>query len=469
MIKRLFLITLLIIVAAALFGCGGDSTSSTPVGVNPGVASRVELMATSNVNQTNSYCYFKAKVIDGNGQPMRNWEVIFTNLSLTGVLDHTTAVTGTNGIATVTLYSTISGFATVQAEVNAGTEKIRDRKTVFFSSFDMAAPGGNVTSAGLVLDVDSDNDGIFNETSDFILFEPAGKSDAIVRATVTGSSGAPVLNSAVTFGADSPEVTFPLGSPPAAPVVHTNGDGQASVLVRVSPTVLRTTDSTVNITALADNNTFNVVTLFLKPILVDPAIIVTAVPTTILPDGTSVISATVKTTAGTPVPDGTAVNFAITSGGGSIVPFSQTTVGVATATYTAPTITFPTLVTIKASVGGASGSTTVLVDIPAVVLPPVVPVPAPAIVAIPAAVTIHCGGASIATITITAGTPPFNVIKIVSTDPVTLGGIPVLAVGGQFTVTGTACGPLPPSSTANLLITDSQAKTFTVVVTVTNP
>ena len=120
-------------------------------------------MATSYVNQTNSYAYFKAKVTDGNGTPIENMEVIFTNLSITGVLDQTTAVTGTNGIATVTLYSTITGFATVQAQVNAGTEKITDIKTVYFSLYDIIAPGVNTNLASLILDVDSNNNGIYDE------------------------------------------------------------------------------------------------------------------------------------------------------------------------------------------------------------------------------------------------------------------------------------------------------------------
>jgi len=215
MIKKLIIILALAALALPLVGCGGgNSSSSVPVGVNPGVASKVQLMATSYVNQTNGYCYLKTKVIDGNGLPMKNVEVIFTNLSILGVLDHTTAVTGSNGIATATVYSTEIGFVTIQAEVRTGTERIRDKKTVFFSPFDLSFPSssGTVNFASLSLDVDSNNNGIFNETSDFIMFDPPGKTDAIIRATVTGSTGARLVNSAVTFGADSPEVTFPTGS-----------------------------------------------------------------------------------------------------------------------------------------------------------------------------------------------------------------------------------------------------------------
>jgi hypothetical protein len=49
----------------------------------------------------------------------------------------------------------------------------------------------------------------------------------------------------------------------------------------------------------------------------------------------------VTTTAGTAAPDGTTVNFTFSpsSQGGGINPFSQTTGGLATATFTAPTLT----------------------------------------------------------------------------------------------------------------------------------
>src|SRR5450759_5263148 len=107
MIKKLILMLAVITLGSALFGCGGgNSGSSLPEGVNPGVVSRVELMATSYVNQTNGYCYLKTKAIDGNGVPIPSRQVVWTNLSTTGVLDTTTSMTNQNGIATATLYST---------------------------------------------------------------------------------------------------------------------------------------------------------------------------------------------------------------------------------------------------------------------------------------------------------------------------------------------------------------------------
>lgn len=464
MIKKILLI---LTVAAGLFGCGGgNSASDSPVGVNPGVASRVELTATSYVNQTNGFCFLKTKVIDGNGLPIPKMEVIFTNLSLTGVLDHTSAVTGANGVATATLFSTTAGFATIQSEVNTGTEKIRDRKTVFFSPFDIAFPIGPQVAPALALDVDSDNDNVFNEPNDFIMFEPPTKTDAVIRATVTDNFGAPVLNSAVTFGADSPEVSFPLGSDPNAPVVHTNSSGQASVLARVSPLILRTTDSTVNITASADNGTFNVLTLFLKPVTVSTVTVI-AVPSTIASAATSAITAAVTTTAGTPVPDGTTVNFSVT-GVGSVTSFAQTTGGIATATYTAPAVVSNTSATVRASVGAVSGSATVNITAPVVVPPPPTPpTPPAALVISPTTATLSCLSGSAATFFISGGTPPYTVQAAVTPAPIT-----ILPSGSQFSVRANACGAgQPATQDVNVLINDSGTpiQVVPIIITVTNP
>lgn len=358
MIKKLILILAVITLGIALFGCGGgNSGSSLPEGVNPGVVSRVELMATSYVNQTNGYCYLKTKAIDGNGVPIPSRQVVWTNLSTTGVLDTTTSMTNQNGIATATLYSTTAGFATIQAEVNAdntGTEKIRDRKTVYFSLFDMSIPQPAAAPDLSSLTLTSDN---------YILFETPTDTDANITATVTDSNGQPGFNRVVTFGSDSPAITFPFGSPTNAPVVHTNAAGKAVVLARVTPTLLTTADTMVNITASAVTDTKTipaVLSLFLKPVTIN-TITVTANPSTIPSAGTSAISAKVATTAGTPPPTGTAVNFSVSAG--NITPFSATdATGLAAATLTAPIVTTGTkTVNITAAAGGKTGQGSVLV------------------------------------------------------------------------------------------------------------
>ena len=137
MIRKTLLPIALFMILALLAYCGGGAgTSSEPVGVNPGQPSIVQLLSVQQIVQTNSNVFLEAKVLDGNGRVVPNTPVTFTNLSLVGVLSSTQAMTDSLGFAKVTLFSTDSGFATVQAEVNTGAGKVRDKKTVFFSVFD---------------------------------------------------------------------------------------------------------------------------------------------------------------------------------------------------------------------------------------------------------------------------------------------------------------------------------------------
>ncbi len=396
--KRLPLPIALFVIVALLAGCGGGAgSSSSPGGVNPSVPSIVQLLAVQQIVQTNSSTSMRAKVLDGNGVPIAGVPVVFTNLSLLGVLSSTTATTNSLGYATVSLYSTDAGFATVQAEVNTGSGKVRDRKMVFFSLFDLSFPTATAVPT-LTLAVDNNSDGIYNDPTDFYL----SSGEAIVRATVKDETGSPVLGDAVTFGSDSTELTFPDGA-----VKTTNPDGQAFARVKVVPSEIRNFDTPVNVTAVsAATGAGNVITLFLTPIEVGN-IVVFANPVTVPSGGTSTVTANVTTTVGSAVPDGTAVNFSV-SGGGTIVPFGQTTAGVATVAYTAPTLTagsLPVTVTIKADAGGAPSGTTQVTVTP----------PAQALTVIPGARTV-VSQASEQTITfgITGGTPSYTTI---SSDP----------------------------------------------------
>jgi hypothetical protein len=331
--------------------CGGGSGSSShPSGENKGTPSVVKLQPSQFIAQTNSSITLHTRVLDGNGDPVNGVSVIFTNLSQTGVLSNTTDRTDPNGVATVTLKSTTAGFATIQVEVNQGIAEVRDRKTVFFSNF-------SVAQAAPILILTVDGNGI-----DDTLFEPGINNDdeVIVTATVYNAFGQRLSGVDVLFGSDSQEATFPLGS-----FVTTNFNGEAPVLVKVVPSELRSLPTVLNITALADNGAFNMVSLFLNPIVVQ-TITVTANPAVIESGGTSAIAAQVLTNAGMPAPDGTAVNFTATIG--SVDPFSQTTDGIAETQFTAPEVTSDISATITASAGGKSGSKTVNITAP--VVPP---------------------------------------------------------------------------------------------------
>jgi hypothetical protein len=489
--KRVVIMGALIALCLSSFSCGGgagDAQVPTTT-VSSGVPSLVQLLPVRSIAQTNSFLAFKVKVLDGNGMPVPNIPVIFTNLSLLGSLSAPSATTDVTGLASVTLYSTTAGFATVEAEVNTGVGVVRDRKTVFFDSRNISEiPSRGTTGALLVLDVD-DGDGTFNEPDDFTMLKNPNDNTRNIRATLT-QSGSALSGVSVTFGADRPFKTSPGGKCsdgssncdvifPSGNVKTTDNAGQATVTMQVIPASLDPITSVLNITASTTSPvSSNVVSLFLKPVTIS-AVSVSANPLTVASGGTSAISANVTTSAGTPAPDGTTVNFAVTSGTGGVDPFAQTTNGIAQAKFQAPTLAagaFNETDTITASVGGKSGSTNVTVTAPPppTPTPTPTPTPVPALAVTPTTASLHCGSAATATFFITGGVPPYTITKAVSSDPVTPSPTTVSASGGSFTVSAAAfpCAgppPLPASTSANILVKDNVNTIVAITVTVTNP
>jgi hypothetical protein len=455
MIKKSLLPIVLILMMSLLAGCGGGTgSSSAPTGVDPAVPSIVQLLPVQQIVQTNSSISLRAKVLDGNGAAIAGVPVVFTNLSLLGVLSSTTATTNSTGYATVSLFSTDSGFATIQAEVNTGSGKVRDRKIVFFSIFDLFLPtGGAVGIPTLNLAVDNNNDGSYNDPTDFLLLDTT--DEAIIRATVRDATGTPVLNDTVTFGADSTEATFPDGN-----VKQTNSAGEAYVRTKVVPTELRDFSVPLNVNAVSTaTGAFNVITLFLEPVTVG-TIAVSANPGTVDSGQTSTITAYVTTTGGVPVPDGTSVNFMLSSSGGGIPPFAQTTAGLATAAFKAPTIEAGSLtVKVTATVGGKSGSTNVIV-----VAPPVEPPPPAALSVGPATAAVPGAAPTPVTFTASGGTGPYVVTAactagvIVCNDRTGVLGVcdasdvSIWNTGSTFKVT--IGDPTSPAGTCEFTVTD---------------
>lgn len=358
--KKIIVLSALLALSLFLYNCGGGSGSSdSPKGENPGDPSAVHLLPSHFIAQTNSSITLHAKVLDGNGDPVGNVPVSFTNLSPIGILSALSAKTNDLGLATVTLKSTTTGFSTVQAEVNKGVAQVRDRKTVYFSSQSLTL------LPYMILDVDgSDNEGPnkdekFNEDEDFNLFENANDNQVIIRATVYDRYGNPAPFIGVSFGADSSEATFPLGNTRTA-----DANGQAFVLVEVKPAAIRNIETVLNVTAEADNEAVGMVSLFLQPIIVSN-VSVSASPTVVAPNGTSKITAGVLLNTGGAAPNGTVVSFVSTCG--SVTPFAQTANGVATSDFIAPSTAG--MCSITASVGGKSDSTSVRVTTALAVLP----------------------------------------------------------------------------------------------------
>lgn len=354
--KIVIVVALIALSFSALGGCGGGGAGGplVPPGENPGVPSVVQLAPSTFIAQTNSSITLNTKVLDGNGIPLANIPVTFTNLSLPfGTLSSTVANTNAYGIATVTLYSTSPGFATILAQVNTGAGQVRDRKSVFFSMLDVLA-------VSMRLDVDSvPPSSTPNEPSDFILFEPPPTPDDTVEvlATIFDAGGVPVGGGwGVTWSSSHTEAGF------VRTETATNVNGQAKAVVKVTPTSIRDTETHVNIMASAENGAANIVTLFLRPVIVS-SVTVSADKTVLAPSATANISAVVMLNTGSPAPSGTNVSFTATCG--TVTPFAQTdTNGVAKATYTAPsTVPVGDVCTVTATVGGVSGSVDITIRV----------------------------------------------------------------------------------------------------------
>ncbi len=387
MIKKIIFLLALFTITVVLISCGGSGgggSSSTPGGVNKGIASVIQLLPIQVIAQTNSYVYFHAKVLDGNGRPLKNTLVTFINVSTIGSFCNGVNQATTDGIgfATVCLTSPNSGFVTVQAEVYTGAGIVRARMTVYFTSADFVN-----LKPFLVFDVDAEADETWNEDTDFRLLETPSDDMVWVRVTLKSGTGLPVKDATVTFGADVPyriggdpnascsdgtnmcEVSFPSGN-----VRKTDTLGQATVLLQVTPNILKIIQSLFNVTASTSIGASGMVTLFFDPVKV-ASIALSADPTIVPTEGTSDITATATTNLNAPVPDGTTIAFTTAPNDplidpvpcGSVTSFVQTTSGVADSTFTAPSL--PGVCDVTGTLNELSDTVSIIVTSELMVLP----------------------------------------------------------------------------------------------------
>lgn len=499
--KRFSALAILFIFSLFTFSCGGGAGSAwTPSGESPGVASVVELVPSTYVAQTNGFVTFNARVLDGNGRPVPNATVTFTNISSLGTLTSalsvkgmagkkrasaTTAVTDSTGIARINVYSTTSGYATIVAQVYTGMGNVRDKKSVFFTTGDIV---GNqpLMPVTVVVDIDGNNNGVYNEDADLNVCSASGDNQVKVRTTLyimnQRASGYGVYvatdaNSLVTFPtsplnldwngdgyyssididsdgdgnvdiyADTPDKDS--DGDPDMDFVTTNSQGEAFSEFTVN-CMLGGVERVISVYAYTNsisipefgNNSYQGVggqSIFLQPVTVS-GITVTANPSVVAASGTSTITATVATTAGTP-PDGTTVQFFTTCG--TVNPATKTTSnGIATTTFTAPaTVPAGNSCTITAKVGNVSGT---------------VDVTFPALSVSPATYTIdNDSEPATLTFSIYGGTAPYTISVVAA------------PVGGAFTYTP----PATPQAAAGdfsltgISIPDGVTGTITITVT----
>ncbi len=156
-----------------------------------------------------------------------------------------------------------------------------------------------------------------------------GSSSSTITATVTDSTGAPVIpGTSVTFSTDLG--TFAGGG---TSITATTSDDTGTVSVSL---ISATTAGTATVTATSSGVTQSVNVTFSGSVV--GSITVTANPSTLPADGTStsVVRADVRDAQGNPVPDGESISFVILTGTGTLSASSALTVGgFAEVTYTA--------------------------------------------------------------------------------------------------------------------------------------
>ncbi len=352
----------LLIISTFLINCGGGSGgSSSPRGQDPGVPEVVRILPSHYVAQTNSTILINVKVLNGNGAPIRNIPVTFTNLSPIGVLSATSANTNDIGIATVTVKSTVAGFATIQAEVNKGVSNVRDRTLVYYSDFALMWPQPQI-----VIEIDADGDGIYNEPGDFNFFETPTDDTALLRATAYDEFGKRVVGIDITFSGDS-GASFPLGN-----VFKTNSNGQAFTTLKVSPTSVVGQETSLNLYATGyisgSSATVGFLQVFLKPVYIT-GITLVANPSGVIAGETSTITAYVTTSAGT-IPDDLAVQFSVSPVTlGSVEPVVALTNNGSASTVFTPSDTQTGTATITASIANISATINIVVTTELIVSP----------------------------------------------------------------------------------------------------
>ncbi len=455
--KTVLLLTLLLL-SLGVSSCGGGGSGLTsPVGENPGVPSLVLLTPSQNAAQTNANITLSAMVLDGNGAPLPGIAVTFTKLSAIGTLSTTLPVaTDAGGIARVNVYSSAPGFATVVASVDACAGFIRDKRSIFFTTSD-STNGLAFTPIAVVVDVDGNSNGVYNEASDQKVCDGASNNVVTLRATVF-IAGVRAPGVPVNFTTDSDGhglASFPntpYGTDTTVPpdgtididLVTTNSQGEAfteltiNCLVQNNERIMNVYAYTNTLYVAAFDGYFSglgAIPLFLQPVTIT-GITVTATPSAVVAGGASQIAATVNTSAG--AISGIAVSFTTSCGTVSPTVAQTNSSSVATTTFTAPAALGPCTVTAK--VGSVTGAATVTVNT--------------ALSVQPSTATISiAGGAS--TFTIFGGTPPYSVFSS-NTAVATV----AYTSGVTFTVTGVVPG------TATITVRDAVGATATVAVTV---
>jgi len=433
-------------------GGGGAGSSSNPKGNAPGEPHTLLLFSEKNMAQTGSYVNVRAKLMDGNGNPIKGEVINFTKESIIGTINPasevstesqvTTAITDEKGIATVKVRSTTPGYVIVVAE----SKGLRDKRAIYFATED-SFRGVGFTPIQVYVGVDGNDNGIYNEASDLNICENIG-DDKLKIKVIVYKEGARFPGVWVTVSSDAKDIIkFPKSQ--ISDTVITDNNGEAFTEISFD-CLIEGFERIINIFAeteqvyVPDFDGYFIgvggVPLFSQPVYIT-SIDVEAIPSIVKTGGTATIRATVNTTAGSStVPDGTVVNFRATCG--TVDPTAQTKEGIAEAKFTAPSSAPPDYTCkVIAWIGDKSGSVDISV------------IPNISLQVTPSETCVKKSEGGTVTFTIIGGLPPY---RIYTSDQ----GLPpspdiVNMFGGTFSVTVPAM-PDSEDKTITYTIIDSE-------------
>ncbi len=353
----IFTVTMLALLGAC--SSGGGKTA-TPIGTHSSKATEIRLIPNQLEAHTGGNVYLTAHVYDGNGQPVKGEQVSFVKISGVGTLSSTTAVTDKEGLCQVTLASNVEGFSLVEAgTTNSTGVYVRDAEFVTFERRDGQAPGGDRIAIGtsITLEIDSDLDGIFNETGDFTIRE-AG-IDATLRARFLDNNDNPIAGAVIEFYSDLysyQQLVFPDGT-----TAVTDANGYAWLKVQTSIAVAQEKMSLTIMAFEALTGATNGINL--NVVAVGTLSVVSDVSEILLDTETATITAYVFDETGLAAMDGTFVEFTTDLGvlstdtiSGATTLTVPTTDGKAEVTLSSPTTG---VATVTGRAGGLSDTATV--------------------------------------------------------------------------------------------------------------
>lgn len=430
-LRRIAFLLCIICLAAVLHGCGAGGAASTdgattpPVTNNPGQAATIALTSSNRVVNTGNAIPLTARALDSAGNGVSGIAIVFTSTGV-GTTSANYQLTDVNGNATITIFSSSAGSATV----NAFSNTLSSSLSVYFVN-------GAIKNQ-LAVSVDSNGNNVYDEPSDFTISGTSG-NPVKLRLTFTDAGGAPLSGKTITLSSDSNLVSFSSSS------LTTDGNGTAYSFATVTDN-----RNTVfaDITATASDGTARSATLKLQPFIIGD-IQFYADNYSLSPGDTAKLTACPVSSSGPVQVANLQVNFSeAPASSGQLLPFAFTdTTGCTTNNFAAVNTGS---VTITASFAGASRNITLNVS--------KAPQPPQTLQATPSSPSIPVGSSQL--IMITGGLAPYTITSL-NPDLTNPASWTVMASGGTFQVTALKAG------TATIIISDSAGTQIQVALTIT--